>query len=391
MKKLKQIPVVVFTGAGASCAEPISLPDMAGFFEKIMDKNRNPINKRITDKVFFRRIIGTIYQKNNHYDLEKIMNVLYGLSSSDVDENWKIIMHSSMENEIGRKYLQKNSKHINADIVREIFVFVNELREVTNEYAQNLAFEMEDIIREIYSVILPENITEVYAPFFESLVEINRKFNDATVIPFFTTNYDMSIDWFFQPTSLYNREPRYKWLKDRKLCMIDGFIDQEWQPKNFERVDENSEIGILFVAYHKLHGSLFWEESEGIVRRGSNIARDPLLQQKLMIKYPSNPKELEHDIYHYSQNALDSYLQRAKNLLVIGFSFRDTAIVQAFQYALNTNDNLKIHIVLPAISTDSGSRSEVEKFIERNANRVNHVEQSFGTQDCLNAIKTHCD
>jgi hypothetical protein len=194
----------------------------------------------------------------------------------------------------------------------------------------------------------------------------------------------MSIDWFFYPRYKDEREPQQKWLKTYNINMVDGFINQEWDLQNFDVINEVDDAGVIFIPYYKLHGSLYWEEVAGIVRRNNTIARDPHLRQKLMIIYPSDKKILTQDPYYFSQRALDSYLARADNLLIIGFSFRDPAIVQSFQYALNYNNELNIHIVIPA--GDSEMPDEVAEFIKMNNDRVKHINQYFGHKDCLNAV-----
>jgi hypothetical protein len=193
----------------------------------------------------------------------------------------------------------------------------------------------------------------------------------------------MSIDWFFRPLDPTNRPSQDKWLSERKLQLVDGFVDQEWDRANFQIIDENS-ADKIYVPYHKLHGSLFWERKQGAVRRGWSTAKDPHQQQELMIVYPSDKKILTQDPYHFGHKALDEYLQRTECLIVIGFAFRDPAIVQAFQYALNYNTGLNIFVVNPTELAELPE--EARSFIQGNADRVHHVQHYFGTDECWDGL-----
>jgi hypothetical protein len=244
---------------------------------------------------------------------------------------------------------------------------------------------LEDTIREKYETISFNNITDVYYPFFEILLD-SYKGNSkdfASVLPVFTTNYDMSIDWFFWPLDPKDRPSQKKWLDSYNVQFVDGFINQEWDSSNFNSIDENSKTKI-FIPYHKLHGSLYWEKKEGAIRRNWTTSRDPHQMQELMIVYPSDKKVLTQDPYYFSHKSLDNYLFRTDSLIVIGFSFRDPAIVQAFQHALNYNHGLNIYVVNP--TEISELPEEASNFLEINQDRVQYIKYYFGDDECWNKL-----
>jgi len=384
MSEFKRIPIVVFTGAGASRAEPICLPTMFEFFQQIMNENRQPKSARITNKTYFKFIFDAIYGDNDNYDLERIMDALYHMTDFTKSDNWGVFMHPEIYDNVFNAVTSRIPSNYYAQIKSNIQPSITNTFEKRKKEASTLARELEDLIREKYEDISFENIQKVYAHFFEWLTIINKTVSQAPIIPFFTTNYDMSIDWFFYPRYKNERAPQQKWLRTNNINMIDGFINQEWDSQNFDVINEADNAGVIFIPYYKLHGSLYWEEVAGTLRRNSTIARDPHLQQKLMIIYPSDKKLLTQDPYYFSHRALDSYLARTDNLLIIGFSFRDPAIVQSFQYALNYNRGLSIHIVIP--TGDSEIPGEVADFINVNNGRVKHINKYFGNKDCLDAI-----
>ena len=82
---------------------------------------------------------------------------------------------------------------------------------------------------------------------------------------------------------------------------------------------------------------------------------------------------------------LDLYLNRTDVLLVIGFSFRDPVIVQAFSYAMKNNSELKIYIINPEFNPDEFP--DMDRFINDNKDRVEHIEMYFGTDELLNKLK----
>lgn len=232
-----------------------------------------------------------------------------------------------------------------------------------------------------------KNIETVYEKYFDLFLQEKNYKNKIKIFPIFTVNYDMSIDWFFRPPNSINRKKRKIWEDEVIQCQInfcDGFGSElEWDEneyKSISDIDENS----FHIEYHKLHGSLFWEESDGVICKSRSIARDILLEQKLVLVYPSDKKILTENPFYYSHRALDKYLLKTDILFIIGFSFRDPALVQAFQYALSANEKLHIYVINPHF--EENDFYELSFFISSNMGRVTHIEEYFGTEECFNAV-----
>ena len=112
---------------------------------------------------------------------------------------------------------------------------------------------------------------------------------------------------------------------DSKVAMLEPFV----LPKSN---NQNLLISSKLIPYIKLHGSQQWRSKEShLIITGLNkewdISNTPLLNQ-------------------YSAY-FNNTLKNAKNLIVIGYSFRDKNINGHIQDALDNNANLKLHLVDP--------------------------------------------
>ena len=389
----QKIPVAIFTGAGASRAEPIKLPTMTEFFQKIMDSNKNPTTERITDKNYYKFILDSLYGNETNFDLERIMGALYGLKDFTNNDCWKIfqnpVIFDNIINEISTKFngvrkLDGNFANLQ-DMKSQISSATNKTYNKYKSDAEQLIFELEWEIRTNYEDIPNESIRQVYEPLFELLINTISSETDSNIIPFFTTNYDMSIDWFFEPQLDQDYEYHNQWLKkfSKEVKFIDGFDNRGWSDREYEQIKDGE--GKVYIPYYKLHGSLYWEEVAGRIKKGTNVANDPLGPRRLMIVYPSDKKILLEQPYYYNQKQLEYYLQRTNNLFIIGFSFRDPGIVKVFESALAYNKDLKIHIVGPAYNKKY--LCEMDMFINYNKDRVNFIEGLFGTTEVVDKIK----
>lgn len=389
----QDIPFAIFTGAGASRAEPIKLPTMTEFFQKIMDNNRFPTTERITDKQYYKFILDSLYGGENNYDLERIMGALYGLKDFTNNDCWKIFQNPIIFDNIIKEILTKFGavQTINGTLMNLIEMkplissATNKTYEKYKNDAEDLIFQLEWEIRSIYEDIPNQSIREVYEPLFELLIKAISSKTDSNIIPFFTTNYDMSVDWFFEPLLDQDYEYQNQWLKkfSKEVKFIDGFDYRGWSENEYDQMIEGD--GKVYIPYYKLHGSLYWEKIAGRIKMGTNVANDPLNPRHLMIVYPSDKKELLDQPYYYNQKQLEYYLQRTNNLFIIGFSFRDPGIVKTFESALTYNKDLKIHVIGPEYNKKY--LPEMDDFIKKNKDRVNFIKGLFGTAEVIDKMK----
>ncbi|GGH16717.1 SIR2 family protein [Paenibacillus segetis] len=392
----KRIPIAVFTGAGASRADPISLPTMKEFFQQIMDEEHYPKSPRISDPQYFKFIFDTLYGEDDNYDLERVMGALYELKEFTNNDCWSLFQHpiiyttmyENLVNKFGSpRYPNSNSEIGEINLINSLSDSAEKTYQLYKDKAETLIFELEDLIREKYESIPFESIREVYEPLWDFLIKINTinpSKESAPLIPFFTTNYDMSVDWFFNPENDSDFDIHERWVNSLKhnIRYIDGFGKRGWDMKEYENINEGLE-NTVFVPYFKLHGSLFWEKRAGKIKMGTNVANDRHAPKDLMLVYPSDKKVLFDDPYRFNHRMLDQYLKRIDNLLIIGFSFRDPALVKSFEIALIDNPELTINIVGPIFKNEDFP--EMSDFINRqeNSGRVFHREFYFGSNDFI--------
>ncbi|WCK53820.1 SIR2 family protein [Aneurinibacillus sp. Ricciae_BoGa-3] len=390
----KRIPAVFFTGAGATRADPISLPTMKEFFQRIMDENRVPKSPRIRDREYFKFIFDTLYGEDTNYDLERVMGALYELAGFTDNDCWKIFHNPEILENIMNKIKQSQYsglmhtsgvQHPIENARNLIKVAIDETHDKYKEAAKRLIFDLEWIIRETYEEIPNEHIRAVYEPLVEILIKNAIECDEemAPLIPFFTTNYDMSIDWFFQPYHDKDITTQEEWERqyNKNIKFIDGFAKRGWDTREYTSLDENSTDSI-FIPYFKLHGSLYWEKVAGRIKVGTNTANDPHNPRDLMIVYPSDKKILYDEPYHFNHRSLDSYLKRTDNLFIVGFSFRDPGLVRSFETALLDNENLNIFVICPEFNEDYFP--EMAKFF--NQPRVIPLYGYFGTAETNDQI-----
>lgn len=378
-----ELPFIILTGAGASRAEPIKLPTMTEFFQRIMDENRMPLSPRISDSGYFKFIIDTLYGSENNYDLERIMGALYGLTNFTNSDCWKIFQHPVIYDNIEKELVAVYGKQGAFSGKPYIERATQRTHQKYQEDAKSLIFELEWLIRDAYEEIPIEDIDQVYEPFFNLLFEkVIGDDSKAKIVPFFTTNYDMSVDWFFSPLQDNAYEHRLRWLNsfDIKVEFIDGFDGRGWNQEEYKKIQSNGKK--LYVPYFKLHGSLYWEKVQGRIMKGTNIANDPHSPRDLMIVYPSDKKILSEQPYYFNQKSLERYIKRTNTAIIIGFSFRDPAIVRVFESAMDENPSLRVFVVGPEF--DREYFKEMAQFI--NHGQVEHIVGYFGQDEVLRQL-----
>jgi hypothetical protein len=389
----KEIPFIVFTGAGASRAEPISLPTMTEFFHQIMDEQHLPRTERIRNKQYFKFIFDTLYGKDDNYDLERVMGALYGLSDFTDNDCWRIfqnpIIFDNIINDLATQYnALRNNGNGHANLADSKGLIQSATDKTYKKYkvdAKDLIFDLEWLIREKYQEIPSTHIRTVYEPFFETLINKLKKLgsNQQLVLPFFTTNYDMSVDWFFEPWDNNGIQIQKEWLSNQsnKIVYIDGFSKRGWNKTEYSSIGKQEDA--IYIPYFKLHGSLFWEKVAGVTRMGTNVASDPINPNELMIVYPSDKKVLLEDPYYFNQKQLEKYIKNTDKVVVIGFSFRDPEIVKLFENAMSDNESMKVIVICPEY--DPKYFQEMDKFL-KNSQAI-RIQGYFGTKEVLEKLE----
>lgn len=271
--------IVVFTGAGAS--RPLGYPTTTEFFAKdlVSEVAENPVQKDV-----LRKAASYLNLKAPHVDVEAILQLL-----------------DPFERFFNEKSGQFMLKHLSPsqDIKAVIPLLHNIRRRVFNIYSK------------------PPDEAEVknlYKPLFDLLDVKNNR------ILLFTTNYDPVPDVLIKH---YNNEGITVW---------DGFNGfGEWDPSGYQ------EKSGLYV--YRLHGCLSWVRDSNTIK---NTHIYKLIENRLdyhLVLYPGykgNPLK-EDEPFSYSHKILSETLRKVRLIVVIGFSFRDDAINNAFKEAIKTN------------------------------------------------------
>ncbi len=180
----------------------------------------------------------------------------------------------------------------------------------------------------------------------------------SSLVSLFTTNYDPVTDSLME------------YAENFSVPVYDGFrfISGKWDPARYSEVTTGLTI-------YRLRGSLSW------IREGEKIRNTRFYGQTKdrdhVLIYPGRspgPQAME-DCIGYPHEALADKLLNAKNLIVIGYSFRDSFVNEILRTAMHRNADLKIVVVDPErperIDTElkTGDLSETERIV--------HVDTSF--------------
>ena len=201
------------------------------------------------------------------------------------------------------------------------------------------------IIVEHYSRVDGSWALEIYKSLFNELGS-----NNATV-PIFTTNYD----WTFEHLA-DQAEAR------RHYTLVDGFKSSPtghwWNREEFDNFSPDSDK--LGLALFKLHGSTSWYRREDGAMSIEKVLTHELPGANVVLIYPTQVKSdaIKVEPFRTSYDYLRQTLMRARLCIVIGFSFRDPAVNEAFRDGLGRNDNLKLAIVEPNMNISPGVKFE---------------------------------
>lgn len=181
------------------------------------------------------------------------------------------------------------------------------------------------------------------------------RFNDfielSPQLDIFTLNYDLCVETIFTK-------------QDRQL--VNGFTDSGWDPSHLKVGS-----GIRLI---KLHGSLDWldHEEHGICAVDfpghQTLTRADMPPRPLLI-FGTDQKTTGLDpfltlLYHFSE-ALD----RARVLVVIGYSFADEYINEMLRQRMATNPRLRLVVVEP----DAAGRVDQVEWLRRRPLIVSHL------------------
>jgi len=328
---------MLFLGAGAS--RPFGIPTMKEFTSEILKTLDNDASAKVKEIIERIEEYGFIEP-----DIEAVMDVL--TARQDLD---------SAKMAIGPKIIEFSPKGPKHSTDLKASLLLESIRGQITERCAKADFGQSDAY---YGLFFKEG---------SSGQTISGK--DWIAIPYqriFTTNYDLCIERF-----LRKHFPSYQ----------DGF---ESRP-GYGRVFTGSWPEGGGYTLCKLHGSIDWFEIEAgpIVQMlgvpGETLYADTIKGRSMV--YPAGEKYALTSPYAECLFYLRESLKEERQCLVVGYSFRDLAINNAFTDAVRTNPELELVLLGPHASFVRETLEEPLK------SKVKAVEASFGSRDAIVKVK----
>jgi len=335
---------MLFLGAGAS--KPLGIPTMAEFTDAIVKELESQGMPHWGSAV--KDTLSRVQAAGLNSDIESVLSVLQGLTNPQkalADVGAQAILFGnkfalSPENNIARIAIEKIEQAIN-----------DRCAGINHKSAISLYGELWDVLyANVVVPVAPGNLLSV-GP--EALLKI------------FTTNYDLAVETF---------------MKSRNYGFDDGFHQDEVGDNTFDGSWVQGRVNLF-----KLHGSVnyFVRQDGKVTRSDATLAGADLfgraVKERRMI-YPTGEKYATRSPYYEYLGQLRQALAREQVCIIIGYSFRDTPINNAFLDGIQKNPKLRILIVGPRADRIRGS---MEKDLQRNVLSLN---RSFGNSTLSGSI-----
>lgn len=298
---------LLFFGAGAS--KPFGVPTMAEFTDEILSS----LDKKDSSQAaLVREIRGDVSKFGLNPDIEAILTVLYGRTDPD-------------------KALK--------DVGPLVTLFTKDYRRVAPDIKSNsVVSEIENAIYERCRKINHEKATTMLGGLWDNLTgpDWNGGLNPFRMIKpqkIFTTNYDLSIESF---------------CRRRHIMFQEGFKEDGVGEMAF--ANEWSQ-GLIYL--YKMHGSInyYLKEDGKIVRSEAPLETVNQYGERVIgprMIYPAGEKYATRWPFHEYLSQLRQALFSEPMCLVVGYSFRDIPINNAFLDAIQKNPRLQVILVGPS-------------------------------------------
>lgn len=166
------------------------------------------------------------------------------------------------------------------------------------------------------------------------------------MLPVFTTNYDWAFEYLAEASEAH-------------LYLEDGFKrsprGERWERNVFDKFHPRQRK--INIVLFKLHGSTSWYRDAGpphLIRKFPNPAPE-LAGSRAVLIYPTQVKApaTQEEPFQTAYDYLRETMTRTNLAVIIGFSFRDSAINDILHSALTKNRSLKLAIVEPNMNEES--------------------------------------
>jgi hypothetical protein len=340
---------LIFLGAGASV--PFAIPTMNGFTDKVAE-SLSSINKDWENKIL--EIKSRLQSKGLRYDIEILSTALSIFSDLSASKTY----------------------------LAPFFAFSDNPIPAVNPALAALLTEVKEQIYKICKRYNRSEANRIYESLFNSLhnvgsTKINSDGNLETFLypvgcEVFTTNYDLSFN---------------KYLEYKQRDYADGFsgADKGGISAFTDTWSERNEMN-LTINFGKLHGSInYYKQEEGrIVKYPTSLDEEDMNSERIidnMMIYPIGEKYTTITPYFEILSRFRNTLINEKVVIVIGYSFRDDPINNAFvDRAIRHRKSFKIILVDPVANDIIGHMPNVLQPL------VTPVETEFGSENSFNLI-----
>ena len=308
-RRVQTSKIALFLGAGASKAfgYPTTL-DFVSNLEKVLG---------ILEKDFFHKILTL----PNVSDIEHVLQKLDLLTDVGSDGYVKKMLKEEITPSESQKFLSPFDTFFNScETLRQTII---------NELYRQYEFDT--------------NRIEKIIDYYNELCTILNKISNEPELHVFTTNYDSVFENYCDNT---NRQIEFTcgFRIDKRNRR--QFWHSEWL-KNW-KFDPDRNEGIRL---YKLHGSLDWREMadgriERVLTEDKVPSRSRTYKRNTLI-YPAQKNYATEEPFRRLQRYFEVVLSQHDLCLVIGFSFRDLLINNAFLDFLRGNDKRRLVVVSP--------------------------------------------
>jgi len=329
--------VFLFLGAGASA--PFGGWLMGEFIVNLMGE----LSRKRQD--LYDLLAALVSYKYIGYDLEAILKELGDICDKQylADKSRLHFINNFLDpkNEQEERYKERD-KIKGGGIGTGYGSSVNEISGFSVRYGElvricmELRTQIEIKIFEHYGNLDNSLVVKAYTPILDIL---SGSLNEDKILPVFTTNYDRVIE-------------DYGEAMHEEIELVDGFKviprsrKLRWDRNIFD--DFRAKKDKLNIVLFKLHGSIYWDESnEQVIYSVIPTHRGTEERFKNVLIYPAMNKIATRDPYFTGYDYFQRCLDNTDFAVFIGYSFRDYDTVTKIKSALNFNDKLILIVLAP--------------------------------------------
>jgi hypothetical protein len=344
---------MLFLGAGASNA--VGIGQLSDLTRKVISKlNSKGYSEQIAE------IMETIKKKNEnciyYHDNEIDIEVLLTIINKEADRVRSL-------KELGPYAIycsELSSNKINNFKTKDILKIRNIITKEIIDHC--ISFDKQRTIK-FYSEIL--NIGKEIAEF--------RTHNGHTYTrPFshiVTVNYDLVMEYVFEKVLdiSHRRGLKSETAEEEPFLDLDRIL--------FNELHSNEEINLL-----KIHGSIDWrirDYDKKIIRRDTSYSLRGLTAKEPLMIYPIYEKKLSEKFYYSMYYYFKKILRHHEIYIIIGYSFRDNSINEAFYYGLKDHSASRMIV----ITTNTTVIDRINTVFSDCRNKIEIINTKFGSSD----------